>query len=1350
MDPNPTFGQWLKARRRALDLTQDALAERVGCAGETIRKVEANGIRPSKQLADLLAGQLDLTADERAAFVAWARGSGAPAVLLAATPSAAPAAVLHGATAARVPALARVPAQATAVVAPAPPANGNDGKRPNPYKGLRAFQEADAPDFFGRETLTAHLLTRLAETTELARFLAVVGPSGSGKSSVVRAGLLPALRAGAVPGSARWTIVEMIPGAHPLEELEAVLLRVAVNPPTTLLDQLQADTRGLLRAVKRVLPQDPAVELLLVIDQFEEVFTLLEDEAARVHFLDSLYVAVADPSSRLRVVITLRADFYDRPLLYPPMAELLRARTELVPPMPVEDLERAIVRPAARVGAGLEPELVTAIIADVGTQPGVLPLVQYALTELYERTAGPNLELAAYRASGSVQGALGRRAEEIYAALAPAEQEATRQLFLRLITLGEGAEDTRRRVRLAEVASLSREPGLMQRVVERFARYRLLTLDRDPATGGATVEVAHEALLRAWERLREWLDASRNDLRLQRQLGAAAGEWARAGQDASYLATGARLAQFEALAGWGNLALTAEEQTYLARSVAERERQAAVERARQEQELTAARRTATALRSAADRLRLLVTGLAVFLLVAAVLTVFAFSQQAEASTQREQAQQNAAAAQHSAATAVANKNAADSQRQLAEANLTRSEALRLAGEANRLLQTGDPSDLVALLALRSMQTQYSPQGDAALAAAARLPQTRRIFAEHDNIIHSVAFAPDGKTLLTASEDGSARLWNVQSSVSTGALSTSAIPAQAGSLWAAAYSPDGRFVLLGGTDYTAILWEIRTAQGIRRFQGHGGPVKSVAFSPDGKYGLTGSGDKMARLWDVQSGQTVQTFTGHTGAVNHVAFSPDGKLVLTASDDTTARLWDVATGHEIRRFTGHTDKVNGAAFAPDGKTILTGSSDATARLWDATTGLELERLTGHTAAVEGVAFTPDGRSALTASDDKTARLWDLRTGQELRRFAGHTAAVLAVTVSSDGQWVLTGSADNTARLWAAQEQPGLPQLVGHTAPVGAVAFSHNGQWIASGGGDYTARLWDAVTGREVGRLSGHTGAVTALAFSPDDAQVLTGSADTTVRLWDRATMQPIRTFSGHTDLVNSVAFSPDGTQIVTSGVDSYVRLWDARSARQLFPFYFGAASVDFSPDGHTIRAGGGTTVKVWDTHTDRALPDFGNLTTGAIFGHASALSAMACAPDQKHLVTGTADGTVRLWDTATHKEVHRLATHLAKINQVAFSPDGTLALAAVNDGTARLWDVATGQEVRRLAGHTAAVTGAVFSPDGKQVLTGSADRTARLWYTDYHDTMRRLCAALPRDFTADERTQYNIADTRPTCP
>jgi hypothetical protein len=321
----------------------------------------------------------------------------------------------------------------------------------NPYKGLRAFGEADAADFFGRAALTQQLLERLAAEDAEARFLAVVGPSGSGKSSVVRAGLLPALRRGGLPGSEQWFVIDMFPGAHPLEELEAALLRIAVNPPESLLGQLCEDERGLARAVKRVLPADPATELVLVIDQFEELFTLTEDAAVRAQFVASLRAAVLDPHSRLRVVATLRADFYDRPLLYPEFGELMRERTEVILPLASEELEQAIVGPAARVGVTLEANLAAAIVKDVDEQPGALPLLQYALTELFERRTGRLMRLNAYRESGGVLGALARRADTIYTGLDAPAQDAARQLFLRLITLGEGIEDTRRRIPRTEL-----------------------------------------------------------------------------------------------------------------------------------------------------------------------------------------------------------------------------------------------------------------------------------------------------------------------------------------------------------------------------------------------------------------------------------------------------------------------------------------------------------------------------------------------------------------------------------------------------------------------------------------------------------------------------------------------------------------------------------------------------------------------------------------------------------------------------------------------------------------------------------------------------------------------------------
>jgi len=500
----------------------------------------------------------------------------------------------------------------------------------NPYKGLRAFGEGDAQDFFGREALTQQLLVRLGEGGDpsassghdLARFLAVVGPSGSGKSSVVKAGVLPAIRRGGLPNSEQWFVVEMLPGPRPLEELEAALLRIAVNPPASLLAQLKEDKRGLVRAVQRCLPDDPGVELVLVIDQFEEVFTLTppQDETARAHFLDLLVTAVLDERSRVRVIVTLRADFIDRPLSYVDFGELLRQRNELVLPLTPDELERAISGPAERVGLTLEPGLDAAILRDLNDQPGALPLLQYALTELFEKREGRALTKAAYHAIGGVLGALARKAEEVYGALDEAGQLAAKQLFLRLITIGEVAEDTRRRALRMEIESLAGltptpalprpqeartgegadSPslvgelsdggrgwgmGVISKVIESFGRSRLLSFDRDLATRGPTVEVAHEALLREWERLRDWLGNSRADMRLQRRLANFAAEWHSANHDPSYLLQGAQLRQFEGWAEASAVALTQTEYEFLNASLAERARHAAIEKERQQKEM---------------------------------------------------------------------------------------------------------------------------------------------------------------------------------------------------------------------------------------------------------------------------------------------------------------------------------------------------------------------------------------------------------------------------------------------------------------------------------------------------------------------------------------------------------------------------------------------------------------------------------------------------------------------------------------------------------------------------------------------------------------------------------------------
>jgi DNA-binding SARP family transcriptional activator/ABC-type glycerol-3-phosphate transport system substrate-binding protein len=507
------------------------------------------------------------------------------------------------------------------------PAHVLVGEVRNPYKGLRAFLEADATDFFGREAVTQRLLRSLAEDDPAARFLAVVGPSGSGKSSVVRAGLVPALRRGAIPGSERWFVVEVVPGHRPFREIEDALLSIAVDPPPSLMEELERDERGLLRAVDRILP-DRDDELLIVLDQFEEAFTLVDDDAGRARFLASLRAAALELDSRIRIVATLRADFYDAPLSVPGFGDLLAARTEAITPMSPEELERAIVAPAEQAGLVVEPRLLAAMIADVADRPGALPLLQYALTELAERADGGTLRLEAYRRIGGVSGALARRAEQLFEQMNETGRDACRQLFLRLVTLGEGTEDTRRRVRRSELATLA-DPQTMDAVVETFGRHRLLSFDRDNDTREPTVEIAHEALLREWARLRGWIDDAREALRQRARISAATAEWLQAERSVDYLMSGVRLAQAEeATTATDTIRLTETEREFLDASLAHRDAEAAAERMRHARELTLERRART-------RLRGLVALLAVALLLASGLTVITVERSREAEGERQ-------------------------------------------------------------------------------------------------------------------------------------------------------------------------------------------------------------------------------------------------------------------------------------------------------------------------------------------------------------------------------------------------------------------------------------------------------------------------------------------------------------------------------------------------------------------------------------------------------------------------------------------------------------------------------------------------------------------------------------------
>lgn len=1198
----------------------------------------------------------------------------------------------------------------------------------NPYLGLRPFQEADAANFFGREALTQTLVDRLGD----GRFLAVVGPSGSGKSSVVKAGLIPALRHGALPGSADWFITQMTPGARPLEELESALLRVAVNPPPSLLAQLQADERGLLRAVKRALPDDSS-ELLLVIDQFEALFTQTADEATRAFFLDSLVTAVTDPGSRLRLVVTLRADLYDRPLQYADFGRLLRAHQETVLPLTAEELAAAITGPAERVGLALETGLAPAMIADLHRQPGALPLLQFALTELVERREGRTLTRADYTKMGGVAGALSRRAESLFADLDETEQDAARQLFLRLVTLGDDETITRRRAPYAELLALTPDENAAA-IIEQYGRYRLLTFDHDPATRAPTVELAHEALLQAWPRLRQWLDEGRADLRQQRLLATAAVEWQQADQDASFLLRGARLEQFAAWAERTHLAVTSAEREFLDASLVARKQRQAAEAARQAHEAALERRSR-------QRLRALVGVLLAATAVAVALTIFAFSQNRIARAEARQA-----TARELAAAAVSNLDV-DPERSALLAMHAISETVA-AGE------TTVPEAVDALhQSIVRLRGRYT------------LPDTGSPACTGQIWCSDLAYSPDGGLLATTGVDGRAHVWDAE----TGALLLT-LAGHEGPVIGVAFHPQGSHVATAGADGMAALWpvadllaggETESDAPAVTFAGHEGNVVNVAFSADGALLATASRDDTARIWDAASGETVLVLSGHESSVRDVVFTADGEFLITGSSDTTVRIWDLATGKAVAVLEGHERNVYDVALAPDGTLLASASSDGTVQLWPlswddegVSVGDPRTMVAGdHSGIVYGVAFSGDGTLLATGGVDAKARLWDVASGEQQLALAGHGGPLTNLAFSPDGRTLASGSLDGTVRAWDVTAAGGREwlTLAGHRDVSFDVRYSADGRFLATASFDGTAMIWDAATGERRHTLMTSPAPVAAAVFSPDGQRLATASFDGTVTLWDTASGELLLTLAGHQEPVVDVAFHPEGNLLATAGKDGTARLWDAADGAEVHVFTEPEADVErvaFSPDGRWLAAVGlDGAARIFDVA--------GREQVSVLTGHDGWVLGVAFSADGSRLATTGDDRRVIVWDVSDATNPQRLLTltgHQGDVWGAAFSPDGATLATISFDGLVKLWDVgdseleSANREILSLGpgndGREVA-----FSPDGRFLATTSGSGLVRVYVTSTEELMALAQTRLTRTLTNDECRRYLHL---PRCP
>jgi WD40 repeat protein/energy-coupling factor transporter ATP-binding protein EcfA2 len=1240
---------------------------------------------------------------------------------------------------------------------PAPPLDESK----NPYRGLKSFDEEHCELFFGR----SKLVEKLHNFVKTHSLTVVLGASGSGKSSLVKAGLIPKLK----EATEKWCILSLIrPGDTPFQALNNVLADAQLPKV-----ELQNKQKTLAQSIDFWVKKNTDSKLLIFIDQSEEVITLCHSENDRKEFFQQILTAINVHRDKLRVVLTLRSDFEpqirDAGLKFVPEVMNQLDNTELknrwqsgrfiVPAMTRGELREAIEKPAETRVMYFQPhDLVEQLINEVDNMPGALPLLSFALSELFLKylkrqrvaeytgiTIDRALTQADYQELGGVMQSLTQRADEEYQALVrknSAYSQVVRHVMLRMIALS-GGELARRRVSLSELEYPQEKNSLVKEVIEGFTKARLLVKGED-SLGDCYVEPAHDALVRGWERLLRWKQEQEESLILQRRLTPSAVDW-------QSVQGKKQPSEFQV---WVEAAIDwFDNKLCFIQSISTQVR---LRKSRADEQINSTEKPLGFLWDANPYLDVLNGTLK---------SGDNWLNQVEVEFVRRSIKRRRRNIQRRWIITLSIMWILSGLTIWALVNLRNTKILEItalieASESKLASNNRFDAMLEAIKAKKKLdnlligRNDFTPRILGTLQKAVH--HNQQGWKEHLRLRGTnVIFSPDGKYLATIENRNIVRVWNVK----TGNIKELPITEDKSGVRNIVFSPDGKLLAIASKDKTLRVLEVATGKQklLPMLKGES-EVNNIVFSPDGKLLAIASNNKTLRVLEVATGkQKLLPMLKGESEVNNIVFSPDGKLLAIASKDKTLRvlevvsgkqkqlpihegesrvrnmvfsranvetgqgfvqllatvsvdnkvqIWNLVTGKQLP-ITEDKSGVRNTLFSPDGKLLAIASWDNTVQISNVATGKK-QMLRGHESGIRSMVFSQDSQWLATASDDKTARVWDAGTGQQLQIIRGHESGVNKVEFSPDRKLLATSSWDKTSRVWNVPNL-GLFQIAEHNNRVWSAVFSPDNQQVATASGDNKARLWNAATGKLLHTLEGHEGEVKSLVFSPDGKLIATASWDNTARVWDATNGKRLHILEGHKDEVWSVVFSPDGKRVATASEDKTARVWNTLNGKELHVLQgheSGVSSVVFSSDGKRVAtASDDKTARLWDAITGKELH--------ALIGHKDEVSSVVFSPDGKQVATASEDKTARLWNADNGKELYALIGHENGVNSIVFSPDGKRVATASKDKTARLWDAEDGKKLYTLSGQIDYVWKVVFSADGKRVATASDDKTARVW-------------------------------------